>query len=114
MSSMVTSWRIGRTTGVAVAPAETERQPYDEFDKKVVRETQGSLPIVQEPFAPAAKALGISQEALLEHLEGLGVIHLVVLLAPAAHDGVPGGDHQVPHLLPVRDALREGGGGQAD
>jgi siroheme decarboxylase len=59
------------TAGVAVAPAETERQQYDEFDKKVVRATQGSLPIVQEPFAPAAKELGISVESLLEHLEGM-------------------------------------------
>lgn len=59
------------TAGIAVAPAETERQPYDEFDKKVVRATQGSLPIVAEPFAPAAKELGVSQERLLEHLEGM-------------------------------------------
>ena len=59
------------TAGVAVAPAETERQPYDDFDKKVVRATQGSLPIVAEPFAQAAKDVGVSQELLLEHLEGM-------------------------------------------
>jgi DNA-binding Lrp family transcriptional regulator len=57
--------------GVAVPPAETERQPYDEFDKKVVRATQGSLPIVSEPFQPAADALGIPVSSLLEHLEGM-------------------------------------------
>ncbi|MCK9248464.1 MAG: Lrp/AsnC family transcriptional regulator [Solirubrobacteraceae bacterium] len=57
--------------GEAVPPAETERQPYDEFDKRVVRATQGDLPITSEPFAPAAEELGVSQEALLEHLEGM-------------------------------------------
>ncbi len=56
---------------MAVPPAETERQPYDEFDKKVVRATQGDLPIVSQPFAPAAEALGISEASLLEHLEGM-------------------------------------------
>jgi len=55
----------------AVAPAETERQPYDEFDKAVVRATQGDLPVISEPFAPAAAELGIPQEQLLTHLEGM-------------------------------------------
>ncbi|EHN09656.1 Heme biosynthesis protein related to NirD and NirG [Patulibacter medicamentivorans] len=59
------------TAGEAVAPAETERQAYDEFDKKVVRATQGDLPVIAEPFAPAAEELGISVAALLEHLEGM-------------------------------------------
>jgi DNA-binding Lrp family transcriptional regulator len=55
----------------AVAPAETEPQPYDEFDRAVVRATQGDLPVVSEPFAPAAEKLGISQERLLEHLTAM-------------------------------------------
>ncbi|WP_210491109.1 AsnC family transcriptional regulator [Patulibacter sp. SYSU D01012] len=59
------------SAGVAVPPAETERQPYDEFDKKVVRATQGSLPVVPEPFQPAADELGIPVLSLLEHLEGM-------------------------------------------
>jgi DNA-binding Lrp family transcriptional regulator len=29
------------------------------------------MPVVQEPYAPAAKELGIAQEALLEHLESM-------------------------------------------
>ena len=53
----------------AVAPAETEPQPYDDFDRAVVRATQGDLPVVSEPFAPAAAALGIPQDRLLAHLE---------------------------------------------
>ncbi len=51
-----------------VAPAETDPQPYDEFDQAVIRATQGDLPVVPEPFAPAAAHLGIPQEQLLEHL----------------------------------------------
>ena len=55
----------------AVAPAETEPQPYDEFDIAVIRALQGDMPVVSEPYAPAAVELGISQERLLEHLEGM-------------------------------------------
>jgi siroheme decarboxylase len=55
----------------AVAPAETEAQPYDEFDRAVVRATQGDLPVISEPFAPAAAELGISQDRLLSHLTGM-------------------------------------------
>jgi siroheme decarboxylase len=50
-------------------PAETEQQPYDEFDIAVIRATQGDMPIVPEPYAPAAQQLGIPQRQLLEHLE---------------------------------------------
>ena len=36
-------------------PAETERQPYDEFDIEVIRAPQGDMPVVAEPYAPAAE-----------------------------------------------------------
>ena len=52
-------------------PAETERQPYDDFDIEVIRATQGDMPVVSEPYAPAAAKLGIPQERLLSHLEGM-------------------------------------------
>jgi DNA-binding Lrp family transcriptional regulator len=52
----------------ATEPAETEAQPYDEFDRAVIRALQGDLPVIPEPYAPAAAALDISQERLLEHL----------------------------------------------
>ena len=55
----------------AVAPAETEPQPYDEFDKAVIRALQGDMPIIAEPYAPAAEQLGVSQEELLAHLTGM-------------------------------------------
>jgi siroheme decarboxylase len=51
------------------APAETERQPYDELDMAVIRALQGSMPVLSEPYAPAAAQLGMAQERLLEHLE---------------------------------------------
>ena len=52
-------------------PAETERQPYDEFDIAVIRATQGDMPVIPEPYAPAAEELGIPQEQLLTHLQGM-------------------------------------------
>ena len=50
-------------------PAETERQPYDEFDIEVIRATQGDLPLIPEPYAPAAEELNIPQDRLLTHLQ---------------------------------------------
>jgi siroheme decarboxylase len=55
----------------AAEPAETERQPYDELDIAVIRALQGDLPVVSEPYAPAAAELGMAQERLLEHLSGM-------------------------------------------
>jgi DNA-binding Lrp family transcriptional regulator len=52
-------------------PAEIERQPYDEHDIAVIRALQGDLPVIPEPFAPAAEELGIAQDELLDHLEGM-------------------------------------------
>jgi DNA-binding Lrp family transcriptional regulator len=55
----------------AVEPAEMDPQPYDEFDKAVIRAIQGDMPVIPEPYAPAAAALGIDQAKLLDHLEGM-------------------------------------------
>ena len=57
--------------GVAAAPVELERVAYDERDKDVIRATQGDLPVVSEPWAPAAAALGMPVDELLAHLEGM-------------------------------------------
>ena len=54
-----------------VEPIELEPQPYDDFDIAVIRALQGDMPVVPEPYAPAAAQLGIPQERLLEHLEGM-------------------------------------------
>jgi DNA-binding Lrp family transcriptional regulator len=55
----------------AVQPAPVEKVPFDDFDKAVIRATQGDLPVVPEPYVPAAKELGISVETLLDHLSGM-------------------------------------------
>jgi siroheme decarboxylase len=55
----------------AAPPAETEPQPYDDFDRAVIRALQGDMPVISEPYAPAAAELGISDERLLEHLRGM-------------------------------------------
>ncbi|MCW3066700.1 MAG: putative transcriptional regulator, AsnC family [Solirubrobacterales bacterium] len=59
------------TAAVAEEPAETEPQPYDEWDRAVVRATQGDMPVVPEPYAAAAAELGVPQTELLAHLEGM-------------------------------------------
>jgi DNA-binding Lrp family transcriptional regulator len=57
--------------GVAQEPVEIEPQPYDEFDRGVIRATQGDMPIVSEPYAPAAERLGVPVERLLDHMSGM-------------------------------------------
>ena len=52
-------------------PAEIEPQPYDEFDVAVIRATQGDMPVIPEPYAPAAEKLQISQDRLIAHLENM-------------------------------------------
>jgi DNA-binding Lrp family transcriptional regulator len=63
--------RLAASMGEAVAPVDLEPQPYDDFDVAVIRATQGDLPVIPEPFAPAAAELGITQERLLEHMAGM-------------------------------------------
>jgi siroheme decarboxylase len=62
---------LAASAAEAVAPAEIERQPYDDFDRAIIRATQGAMPVVSEPYAPAAAELGIEQDKLLAHLEGM-------------------------------------------
>jgi DNA-binding Lrp family transcriptional regulator len=52
-------------------PVELAPQPYDEWDVAVIRALQGDMPVLEEPYAPAAAQLGVSQQRLLEHLEGM-------------------------------------------
>ena len=37
----------------------------------MIRATQGDLPVVSEPYAPAAQALGMDVDELLEHMTGM-------------------------------------------
>ncbi|MGA2321156.1 MAG: Lrp/AsnC family transcriptional regulator [Solirubrobacteraceae bacterium] len=49
-------------------PIELEAQPYEELDVSVIRALQGEMPVVEEPYAPAAAEVGLTQERFLEHL----------------------------------------------
>jgi DNA-binding Lrp family transcriptional regulator len=51
--------------------AVLEAVPYDERDIAVIRATQGDLPVVSEPYAPAAQRLEMEVGELLAHMEGM-------------------------------------------
>jgi DNA-binding Lrp family transcriptional regulator len=53
----------------AAPPAETEPQSCDEFDVAVIRALQGDMAVIEEPYAPAARELGIPQPEFLSHLQ---------------------------------------------
>jgi DNA-binding Lrp family transcriptional regulator len=55
----------------AKEPIELDRQPYDECDIAVIRALQGDMPVVSEPYAPAAAELGMTEQAFLDHLAGM-------------------------------------------
>jgi DNA-binding Lrp family transcriptional regulator len=59
------------TAAEAVAPAETEPQPYDDLDIAVIRALQGDMPVSSEPYARAAAQAGLSIDRFLDHLEGM-------------------------------------------
>jgi siroheme decarboxylase len=49
-------------------PIELDPQPYDQSDVDVIKALQGDMPVVPEPYAPAASALGLDQDRFLDHL----------------------------------------------
>ncbi len=51
--------------------APLESVAYDEHDIAVIRATQGDMPVIGEPYAPAAQRLGMDVETLLEHMVGM-------------------------------------------
>jgi DNA-binding Lrp family transcriptional regulator len=57
--------------GVAEDPIEPDPIEPTELDVATIRALQGDMPVVPEPYAPAAAELGISQETLLEQLESM-------------------------------------------
>ena len=59
------------SAGAEQAPAELSAVPYGELDIAVIRATQGDMPVVPEPYAPAAEELGLGVDALLEHMAGM-------------------------------------------
>jgi DNA-binding Lrp family transcriptional regulator len=63
--------KVLTSEGVAVEPVDLEPVPYDELDRDVIRATQGDMPVIPEPYAPAAARLGIGTPALLTHMRGM-------------------------------------------
>ena len=59
------------TAGEATEPLELEPITLSEEDIATVRATQGPMPVVPEPYAPAAAKLGVPVETVLERLESL-------------------------------------------
>jgi DNA-binding Lrp family transcriptional regulator len=57
------------SAGAVQEPLEQAAVPYDERDVAVIRATQGDLPVCPEPFADAARRLGMDVHALLGQLE---------------------------------------------
>ena len=55
----------------AVDHREPEAIPLSELDMAVIRATQGPMEPVAEPFAAAARELGLPVRSLLEHLEDM-------------------------------------------
>jgi DNA-binding Lrp family transcriptional regulator len=59
------------TVGEEPAPAELEAQPLSELDVRVVRATQGDMPVRERPYDGAARRLGIPVPTLLEHMRDM-------------------------------------------
>jgi siroheme decarboxylase len=55
----------------ASEPAEPEAIELSELDVAVIRAAQGPMEAVPEPFGAAAAQLGLTQERLLDHLDGM-------------------------------------------
>jgi len=57
--------------GVAREPLEPDAIKLSELDVAVIKALQGDMPVIAEPYRPAADALGISPDELLAHLESM-------------------------------------------
>jgi DNA-binding Lrp family transcriptional regulator len=55
----------------AVGPVDPEPAELSELDIATIRALQGDMPIVPEPYAPAAAELGLDQRAFLDQLESM-------------------------------------------
>jgi DNA-binding Lrp family transcriptional regulator len=57
--------------GEAVPPRELEPIELSDEDIATIRATQGPMPVISEPYAPAAERLGVTQAEVLRRLESL-------------------------------------------
>jgi DNA-binding Lrp family transcriptional regulator len=59
------------SAGEAVPPRELEPIALSEQDIATIRATQGPMPVISEPYAPAAERLGVTPAEVLSRLESL-------------------------------------------
>jgi DNA-binding Lrp family transcriptional regulator len=59
------------TAGEVVEPRELDPIELSEVDVATIRATQGPMPVIAEPYAPAAERLGVSEDEVLARLESL-------------------------------------------
>jgi len=57
--------------GVAQEPMEPDPIEVTDMDRAVILALQGDMPVVSEPYAPAAAEVGVPVPELLEHLESM-------------------------------------------
>lgn len=57
--------------GVAQEPMEPDAIEVTDMDRAVITALQGDMPVVPEPYAPAAAEVGVTVPELLEHLESM-------------------------------------------
>lgn len=55
----------------AAPPRELEAQPYDDFDRAVIKALQGPMKVAERPYDEAAAEVGVDTRAFLDHLEGM-------------------------------------------
>ena len=59
------------TSGVAEEPKDPDPIELSELDVAVIRSLQGPMEVMEEPYAAAARELGLTQRDLLDHLESM-------------------------------------------
>jgi siroheme decarboxylase len=59
------------SAGVAEEPVEPNPTEVSELDVAAIRALQGDMPVVPEPYAPAAREVGLPVPRFLEHLESM-------------------------------------------
>jgi len=57
--------------GVAQEPMEPDPIDVTDLDLATIRALQGDMEVTPEPYAPAARKIGVSQDELLAHLESM-------------------------------------------
>ncbi len=63
--------KLASAAGVAEDYREPEAIEVTDLDVAVIRNLQGDMPVVPEPYAPAAATIGIDQGRMLAHLESM-------------------------------------------